>query len=229
MTFWRFLQLNYSELLMLIWQHIVLVFVAITIAVVIGVPVGILLTRYRRASSPVLGVANIMQTIPSLALFGFLIPLPFIGGIGARTALVALVLYSLLPIIRNTVTGVLGVDPNVREAAVAAAKVAAIRGGFRYTIATEGLQPATGLDGIEENGQPLVGRKADDGVDPLEIGFVRCRQVPRCLKRVDAVVGAPVVSTASVLVTEEVHPHGVEPRPSPVCEDGACRVIARFR
>src|SRR2546423_143438 len=62
---------------------------------------------------------NVMQTIPSLALFGFLIPLPFIGGIGARTAIVALVLYSLLPIIRNTVTGILGVDPNVREAAVA--------------------------------------------------------------------------------------------------------------
>ena len=69
--------------------------------------------------SPILGIANVMQTIPSLALFGFLIPLPFIGGIGARTAIVALVLYSLLPIIRNTVTGILGVDPNVREAAVA--------------------------------------------------------------------------------------------------------------
>jgi osmoprotectant transport system permease protein len=67
----------------------------------------------------VLGVANVMQTVPSLALFGFLIPLPFIGGIGARTALVALVLYSLLPIIRNTVTGILGVEPSVREAAVA--------------------------------------------------------------------------------------------------------------
>jgi osmoprotectant transport system permease protein len=67
----------------------------------------------------VLGIANIMQTIPSLALFGFLIPLPFIGGIGARTALVALVLYSLLPIIRNTITGILGVEPSVREAAVA--------------------------------------------------------------------------------------------------------------
>ncbi len=66
-----------------------------------------------------LGLANVMQTIPSLALFGFLIPLPFIGGIGARTALVALVLYSLLPIIRNTVTGILGVEPSVREAAVA--------------------------------------------------------------------------------------------------------------
>src|SRR4030095_6058891 len=89
------------------------------LAVAIGVPTGILLTRFRRASGPVLGIANIMQTIPSLALFGFLIPLPFIGGIGTRTALVALFLYSLLPIIRNTVTGILGVESSVREAAVA--------------------------------------------------------------------------------------------------------------
>src|SRR5687767_4181362 len=85
----------------------------------IGVPTGILLTRDRALRGPVLGIANVMQTIPSLALFGFLIPLPFIGGIGTRTALVALVLYSLLPIIRNTVTGILGVEPSVREAAVA--------------------------------------------------------------------------------------------------------------
>jgi len=85
----------------------------------IGVPTGIALTRYRAFRGPVLGLANVMQTIPSLALFGFLIPLPFIGGIGSRTALVALVLYSLLPIIRNTVTGILGVEPSVREAAVA--------------------------------------------------------------------------------------------------------------
>jgi osmoprotectant transport system substrate-binding protein/osmoprotectant transport system permease protein len=119
MNFWRFLQQNWPELLTLIRQHIVLVFASILIAVLIGVPTGILLTRHRRLSNPVLGVANIMQTIPSLALFGFLIPLPFIGGIGARTALVALVLYSLLPIIRNTVTGVLGVEPSVREAAIA--------------------------------------------------------------------------------------------------------------
>lgn len=119
MSFWQFLQLNWSELLSLVQQHVVLVFIAILIAVVIGVPTGVLLTRYRSLRGPVLGLANIMQTIPSLALFGFLIPLPFIGGIGTRTALVALVLYSLLPIIRNTVTGILGVDPNVREAAVA--------------------------------------------------------------------------------------------------------------
>jgi len=118
-SFWQFLRLNWSELLSLVQQHVVLVFIAILIAVVIGVPTGVLLTRYRSLRGPILGLANVMQTIPSLALFGFLIPLPFIGGIGTRTALVALVLYSLLPIIRNTVTGILGVDPNVREAAVA--------------------------------------------------------------------------------------------------------------
>ena len=119
MSFWQFLQANWPELLLLVRQHVILVFVAILVAVIIGVPTGILLTRYRSLRGPVLGIANVMQTIPSLALFGFLIPLPFIGGIGTRTALVALVLYSLLPIIRNTVTGILNVDPNVREAAVA--------------------------------------------------------------------------------------------------------------
>ena len=90
MSFWHFLQTNWPELLLLVRQHVVLVFVAILIAVLIGVPAGILLTRYRRLRGPVLGIANVMQTIPSLALFGFLIPLPFIGGIGSRTALVAL-------------------------------------------------------------------------------------------------------------------------------------------
>ena len=119
MSFWQFLQLNWPELLLLVRQHVELVFVAILTAVIIGVPTGILITRYRTLRGPVLGLANVMQTIPSLALFGFLIPLPFIGGIGARTALVALVLYSLLPIIRNTVIGILGVEPSVREAAVA--------------------------------------------------------------------------------------------------------------
>ncbi len=119
MSFWQFLQTNWAELVTLIKEHLVLVFISIVTAVLIGVPTGILLTRYRALRGPVLGVANVMQTVPSLALFGFLIPLPFIGGIGTRTALVALVLYSLLPIIRNTVTGILGVEPSVREAAVA--------------------------------------------------------------------------------------------------------------
>jgi osmoprotectant transport system permease protein len=119
MSFWTFLQQNWAEMLTLTREHLVLVLVSTSIAVVIGIPTGILLTRKQVLRNPVLGIANVMQTIPSLALFGFLIPLPFIGGIGARTAIVALVLYALLPIIRNTVTGILGVDRNVREAAVA--------------------------------------------------------------------------------------------------------------
>ncbi|HEY5884888.1 MAG TPA: ABC transporter permease/substrate-binding protein, partial [Pyrinomonadaceae bacterium] len=119
MNFWHFLQQNWPELMAHARDHLLLVILAMLIAIAIGIPTGILLTRNKSLRGPVLGLANIMQTIPSLALFGFLIPLPFIGGIGARTAVVALVLYSLLPIIRNTVTGILGVDANVREAAVA--------------------------------------------------------------------------------------------------------------
>src|SRR5256714_13918835 len=115
----EFLKANWSDVLAHIAQHLWLVFISIAIALVIAVPVGIAITRRKKLRGPVLGIANVMQTIPSLALFGLLIPLPFIGGIGARTAIVALVLYSLLPIIRNTVTGILGVDANVREAAVA--------------------------------------------------------------------------------------------------------------
>jgi len=119
MSFWSFLEQNGSELLTLVAQHLKLVLVSTLIAVLIGIPTGILLTRNRALRKPILGLANVMQTIPSLALFGFLIPIPFIGGIGARTAIVALVLYALLPIIRNTVTGILGIDQNVRQAAVA--------------------------------------------------------------------------------------------------------------
>lgn len=115
----EFLKANWSDILSHIAQHLWLVFISISIAIVIALPLGVLITRRKRLRGPVLGIANVMQTIPSLALFGFLIPLPFIGGIGPRTAIVALVFYALLPIIRNTVTGILGVDRNVREAAVA--------------------------------------------------------------------------------------------------------------
>src|SRR5207244_7139866 len=87
-----------------------------TLAAAIGIPLGVAATRLPRLARPLLAVAGLLQTVPSLALFGFLIPLPFIGGIGARTAIVALVLYALLPILRNTYTGIRGVDPAVREA-----------------------------------------------------------------------------------------------------------------
>src|SRR5882724_10227134 len=115
----EFLKANWSDILAHIAQHAWLVFLSTAIAIVIALPLGILITRRKSLRGPVLGIANVMQTIPSLALFGFLIPLPFIGGIGPRTAIVALVFYALLPIIRNTVTGILGVDRAVREAAVA--------------------------------------------------------------------------------------------------------------
>jgi osmoprotectant transport system permease protein len=115
----EFLKANWSDILAHIAQHAWLVFLSTSIAILIALPLGILITRRKSLRGPVLGIANVMQTIPSLALFGFLIPLPFIGGIGPRTAIVALVFYALLPIIRNTVTGILGVDGAVREAAVA--------------------------------------------------------------------------------------------------------------
>ena len=94
-----------------------LVFLSTALAVAIGVPLGVALTRRPRLAKPVLGFANVVQTIPSLALFGFLIPLPFIGGIGARTAVAALVVYALLPILRNTYAGISSVDPAVVESA----------------------------------------------------------------------------------------------------------------
>src|SRR5436309_3860888 len=115
----EFLRSNWSDILAHIAQHVWLVLIATAIAIAIALPLAILITRRKRLRGPLLGIANVMQTIPSLALFGFLIPLPFIGGIGPRTAIIALVFYALLPIIRNTVTGILGVDRNVREAAVA--------------------------------------------------------------------------------------------------------------
>lgn len=100
-------------------EHLFLVIVSMGIAAALAIPAGILLTRRLFLRRWVLGFANVMQTVPSLALFGFLIPLPFLGGIGKQTAIVALVLYALLPILRNTLTGILGVDPTVRESAIA--------------------------------------------------------------------------------------------------------------
>src|SRR5207253_11217528 len=116
MSLWDFYARNSQEVLGLVGQHLYLVAISTGAAIVIGVPLGILLTRRTAWRGPVVGVANVFQTVPGLALFGFLIPLPFVGGIGATTAIVALVLYALLPIVRNTYTGIAGVDPVVREA-----------------------------------------------------------------------------------------------------------------
>jgi len=112
----QFYARNSQEVWGLVGQHLFLVAISTGIAIVIGIPLGVVLTRRPAWRGPVLGLANVFQTIPSLALFGFLIPLPLIGGIGATTAIVALVVYGLLPIVRNTYTGIAGVDPAVREA-----------------------------------------------------------------------------------------------------------------
>ncbi len=107
------------DILDLTLEHLFLVSISMAIAAALAIPAGILLTRRTFLQRWVLGFANVMQTVPSLALFGFLIPLPFLGGIGKHTAIVALVLYALLPILRNTLTGILSVDPAVRESAIA--------------------------------------------------------------------------------------------------------------
>ncbi len=117
MSFFEFVLRNHGEIWHRTLQHLTLVAASAGIAIAVGVPTGIAVTRWARLRGPVLGLANIFQTIPSLALFGFLIPVPMIGGIGARTAIVALVIYALLPIIRNTYAGITGVDAAVRDAA----------------------------------------------------------------------------------------------------------------
>jgi osmoprotectant transport system permease protein len=108
-----------SDVLRATGQHLVIVAISVTAAIAIGVPLGIWCTRRAAAGRAVLRAVDVIQTIPSLALFGFLIPIPFIGGIGPKTAIIALILYSLLPIVRNTLTGIRGVDASVREAATA--------------------------------------------------------------------------------------------------------------
>jgi osmoprotectant transport system permease protein len=119
MGFVAFLFANRSEAAQLAVEHAAMVALSTSAAVLIGVPLGILAVRRPSHEWWILGFANLLQTIPSLALFGFLIPLPYVGGIGARTAIVALVLYALLPIVRGTHAGLSSIDPAVREAAIA--------------------------------------------------------------------------------------------------------------
>jgi osmoprotectant transport system permease protein len=108
-----------SDMLRLTGEHLYLVGISTAIAILLGIPLGILSARNSSARRWLLGLTSIVQTIPSLALFGFLIPIPLIGGIGKRTVIVALVLYGLLPILRNTFVGILGVDPAVCDSAIA--------------------------------------------------------------------------------------------------------------
>jgi osmoprotectant transport system permease protein len=116
---WIFFVEHRAEILEATLAHLSLVLIAMLIAVAIAVPLGMLVVHRTTLRNFVLGLASVFQTIPSLALFGFLIPIPFIGGIGRRTAIFALVLYALLPILRNTYVGLTGIDPTVLQAAEA--------------------------------------------------------------------------------------------------------------
>ena len=113
----QFFLRHHQEILQATLEHIWLVGLTMIFAIAIGVPLGILVTRKPWLSKPILGGANIAETIPSLALFGFLLPVPWLGGRADRLAIAALTLYALLPIIRNTSAGITGVDRTVREAA----------------------------------------------------------------------------------------------------------------
>ena len=116
MNFLHFLAQNRSEILELTVEHLWLVGVSTLIAVAVGLPLGVMIARWPAFNKPVLGAANIVQTIPSLALFGFLLPVPWLGDRAERLAILALTLYALLPLIRSTYTGIRGVDPAVVEA-----------------------------------------------------------------------------------------------------------------
>ena len=116
MNFFHFLAQNHQQVLELTLEHFWLVGISTILAAIIGIPLGIVIARHITLSKPVLAVANIIQTIPSLALFGFLLPMPWLGERADRLAILALTLYALLPMIRNTYTGIRGVDPLVVEA-----------------------------------------------------------------------------------------------------------------
>jgi len=108
-----------GELAGLLGQHVLLVVAATAAAAALGVPLGIFAARRPRLAAPLMAAASIVQTIPSLAMFGFLLPVPLVGGVGARAALVVLVLYGVLPIVRTTIAGLRGIDASIREAGVA--------------------------------------------------------------------------------------------------------------
>lgn len=117
MSFWTALVAHRQEIWVLTGEHLWLVGAAMAIALLIGVPAGVLLARRPPLRAPVLGAANVIETIPSLALFGFLLTVPWIEQRADRQAITALALYALLPIIQNTYSAISGVDPAVREAA----------------------------------------------------------------------------------------------------------------
>jgi osmoprotectant transport system permease protein len=119
MRIFNFWLTHRQELVTLLGQHVFIVAVSTLAAVALGVPLGIFAARRPRLSAPLVAIANVVQTVPSLAMFGFLLPVPFLGGIGARAAIVVLILYGLLPIVRTTIAGLAGIARPIREAGVA--------------------------------------------------------------------------------------------------------------
>src|SRR4051812_7763063 len=119
MTLLHFWRTHASEFAALVWQHILLVGASTLIAILTGVPIGIVAARRPRIGAPIVWLANVVQTIPSLAMFGFLLPLPLIGGLGARVAIFVLILYALLPVVRTTTAGLRLVDRVLVEAGTA--------------------------------------------------------------------------------------------------------------
>ena len=117
MNFWNFVVQNRLGIADLTLEHLWMVSVSTLLALAVGIPLGILISRRPALRKPVIAAANIIQTIPSLALFGFLLPAPWIGARAMRLAILALMLYALLPLIRNTYAGIIGVDRGVILAA----------------------------------------------------------------------------------------------------------------
>jgi osmoprotectant transport system permease protein len=147
-SYWSFFAEHRAEILSATAGHLMLVVIAMLIAMAIAVPLGMFIVQRPALRAMSMGIANIFQTIPSLALFGLLIPIPFIGGIGRRTAVVALVLYALLPILRNTYVGLNGIDPAVLEAAEAMGMTSAqilfrVRFPLALSVILAGIRTAT--------------------------------------------------------------------------------------
>jgi len=145
---WSFFVEHRAEIFGATTDHLALMVIAMLIAIVIAVPLGMYVVQRPALRAIAMGIANIFQTIPSLALFGFLIPIPFIGGLGKRTAIVALVLYALLPILRNTYVGLSEIDPAVLEAAEAMGMTRAqilfrVRFPLALSVILAGIRTAT--------------------------------------------------------------------------------------
>ena len=147
-SYWSFFAEHRAEILSATADHLLLVVIAMLIAMAIAVPLGMFIVERPALRALSIGIANVFQTIPSLALFGLLIPIPFIGGIGRRTAIVALVLYALLPILRNTYVGLNGIDSAVLEAAEAMGMTSAqilfqVRFPLALSVILAGIRTAT--------------------------------------------------------------------------------------